>query len=112
MEYPWSAADIAICRSGASTVAEQLSFQVPAIFIPFPRATDDHQTANAEVVQALGGAMVLQEHELDCATLLNSIEKILISLPQMKVALGKFPQEKTTDLPSLVYDIIRGNKYE
>lgn len=61
----WSIADLAICRSGAGTVAEQMHHAVPALFFPFPYATDDHQRRNAEVVEKLGGGVCLNEKKLD-----------------------------------------------
>jgi UDP-N-acetylglucosamine--N-acetylmuramyl-(pentapeptide) pyrophosphoryl-undecaprenol N-acetylglucosamine transferase len=61
--YRW--ADLAICRAGATTVAELTAVGLPALFVPFPFAADDHQRLNAEaVVQAGGGEMVL-EQDLD-----------------------------------------------
>ena len=44
-------ADLVLCRSGASTVAEIAAAGKPAIFVPFPRAADDHQRRNAEALE-------------------------------------------------------------
>ncbi len=82
MHYAWSAADLVICRSGATSIAEHRHYEVPAIFIPYPYATDDHQTANA--LDCLGAAM-LPESELDDLPAL--VEKCLGQLPQMKKAI-------------------------
>jgi len=65
MENAWSAADLAICRSGAATLAEMISYGVPAVLIPWPEATDDHQTKNAEALNGLGGAYLVAQSELD-----------------------------------------------
>lgn len=62
MELFWKAADFALLRSGASTVAESLFFGVPALFVPFARAADDHQRANAlPLVEAGGAGLLLEE---------------------------------------------------
>jgi UDP-N-acetylglucosamine--N-acetylmuramyl-(pentapeptide) pyrophosphoryl-undecaprenol N-acetylglucosamine transferase len=55
--YAW--ADIVVCRSGASTVAEICACQKAAIFIPLPSAADDHQTKNAQVLARVGAAVVM-----------------------------------------------------
>lgn len=61
--YAW--ADLALCRSGASTVFEVAAAGLPAIFVPFPHATHDHQRVNAKAMEATGGAMVLDQIGLD-----------------------------------------------
>jgi len=60
--YAW--ADLVICRAGALTVAELSAAGVPAIFVPFPSAVDDHQTANAQPMADAGAATVVQQSEL------------------------------------------------
>ena len=60
--YAW--ADVVICRAGALTVAEVSAAGLPAIFVPFPAAVDDHQTKNAAALAAAGAALVLQERDL------------------------------------------------
>jgi len=55
--YSW--ADLAICRSGALTVAELTMAALPALFVPYPYAADDHQTANATALAEVGAARVL-----------------------------------------------------
>lgn len=60
--YAW--ADLVVCRSGASTVAEIAACQKAAIFIPLPTAADDHQRKNAEVLAKADAALVLPQSEL------------------------------------------------
>ena len=50
------AADVVICRAGATTLAELAASGTPAILVPLPTATDDHQRRNAEVVADAGAA--------------------------------------------------------
>jgi UDP-N-acetylglucosamine--N-acetylmuramyl-(pentapeptide) pyrophosphoryl-undecaprenol N-acetylglucosamine transferase len=54
-------ADLAISRSGATTVAELCAAGIGAIFIPYPHAADDHQSLNAQAIATAGGALVLKE---------------------------------------------------
>lgn len=60
--YVW--ADLVVCRSGASTVAEICACRKAAIFIPLPTAADDHQRKNAEVLAKANAALMLQQSEL------------------------------------------------
>jgi UDP-N-acetylglucosamine--N-acetylmuramyl-(pentapeptide) pyrophosphoryl-undecaprenol N-acetylglucosamine transferase len=65
--YAW--ADLVVCRAGALTVAELCAVGVPALFVPYPAAVDDHQTANARPMENAGAAMIIQESELSPAHL-------------------------------------------
>ncbi|HXQ64495.1 MAG TPA: undecaprenyldiphospho-muramoylpentapeptide beta-N-acetylglucosaminyltransferase [Steroidobacteraceae bacterium] len=60
--YAW--ADLAVCRSGALTVAELAAAGVPGLLVPFPAAVDDHQTANAMFLTTRGAAVLLPEATL------------------------------------------------
>jgi UDP-N-acetylglucosamine--N-acetylmuramyl-(pentapeptide) pyrophosphoryl-undecaprenol N-acetylglucosamine transferase len=64
MATAYAAADLVICRSGASTLAELAALKKPAVLIPYPHATDDHQTENAKVFDAVGVAELVRESEL------------------------------------------------
>ena len=63
MDMALGACDFAICRSGASTLAELALAGVPAILIPYPHAAADHQTENARAVVACGAAELCPDHE-------------------------------------------------
>jgi len=60
--YAW--ADLVVCRAGALTVAELCAAGLPALFVPYPAAVDDHQTANAGPMTRAGAAAIIQESEL------------------------------------------------
>jgi UDP-N-acetylglucosamine--N-acetylmuramyl-(pentapeptide) pyrophosphoryl-undecaprenol N-acetylglucosamine transferase len=64
MEEVYSAADFAIARSGAASLAELAAFALPAILIPFPYAAEDHQTRNAEIFTRADAAIILKESDL------------------------------------------------
>lgn len=65
MPVALTAADVAVTRAGAGTCAELAAFGVPAVMVPLPIATRDHQTANAGVLAATGGAVLVPDDELD-----------------------------------------------
>ncbi|MDR1990263.1 MAG: undecaprenyldiphospho-muramoylpentapeptide beta-N-acetylglucosaminyltransferase [Acidobacteriaceae bacterium] len=70
-------ADLIVCRGGATTLAEITAAARPAIVIPLPTATDDHQRKNAEVLEANGAADVLLQKEATGAVLAERIERLL-----------------------------------
>ena len=70
-------ADLILCRSGASTVAEIAAAGKPAVFVPFPLAADDHQRRNAEALEQAGAAVVLEETKLDEVWLVDTIAALL-----------------------------------
>ena len=62
-------AHLVICRAGASTCAELTCAGRPAILVPYPSATDDHQTANAQALVAAGAAQLMPERQFTPETL-------------------------------------------
>ena len=77
MPAMFARADLLVCRSGASTVAEISAAGKPAIFVPFPRAADDHQNVNARVLEKAGAAIVVEESKLEAAYLVDTIATLL-----------------------------------
>lgn len=72
--YAW--ADIVVCRAGALTISELAAAGVPSILVPYPHAVDDHQTANAGHLVAVGAARLLSQPQLTAdglATLLREL---------------------------------------
>ena len=77
MPAAFARADLVVCRSGASTVAEITAAGKPAIFVPFPRAADDHQRVNAEALAREGAAVVVEELKLEGVWLAETIAALL-----------------------------------
>jgi UDP-N-acetylglucosamine--N-acetylmuramyl-(pentapeptide) pyrophosphoryl-undecaprenol N-acetylglucosamine transferase len=68
-------ADLVICRAGASTVTEIAAIGAAALFVPFPSAVDDHQTANAKFLVDEGGGWLIQQSELTPVLLADMLRK-------------------------------------
>lgn len=77
MAYAYAAADVVVCRSGASTIAELELIQKPAICIPYPHAKEDHQRKNAEMLAKKGNVIVLDEMTLTYETLSRELKCLL-----------------------------------
>lgn len=77
MELVYAAADLAVSRAGAGTIAELTVAGVPALLIPYPYATGDHQEANARALQRAGGAAVLLDDQLEPAILSERVLEML-----------------------------------
>ena len=77
MAGAYADADIAICRSGASTIAELLAVGLPAVLVPFPFAAHDHQAANARVLEEAGAAVMTKQEDWDEEALAGRIGALL-----------------------------------
>ena len=84
MPSAFARADLVVCRSGASTVAEIAAAGKPAVFVPFPRAADDHQRVNAEALAKHGAAVVVEESKLEGVWLAETIAALLGDPPRLE----------------------------
>jgi UDP-N-acetylglucosamine--N-acetylmuramyl-(pentapeptide) pyrophosphoryl-undecaprenol N-acetylglucosamine transferase len=78
MPRAFANADLIVCRSGASTVAEITAAGKPAIFVPFPRAADDHQTRNAQALEKAGAALLIPQVQLTSELLAKDAVALLL----------------------------------
>jgi UDP-N-acetylglucosamine--N-acetylmuramyl-(pentapeptide) pyrophosphoryl-undecaprenol N-acetylglucosamine transferase len=85
--YAW--ADLVVCRAGALTVAEVSAAGLPAIFVPFPHAVDDHQTANAQPMADAGAATIVAERDLSDEGLARLLKNWLGSRDELLVRASK-----------------------
>ena len=77
MEEVMNIADLVVCRSGAMTITEVSVVGKPAIFIPFPFATENHQEYNARVLEKVGAAKIILDKDINSELLGNAINKII-----------------------------------
>jgi UDP-N-acetylglucosamine--N-acetylmuramyl-(pentapeptide) pyrophosphoryl-undecaprenol N-acetylglucosamine transferase len=94
----FSDADLVLCRAGASTVTELAAVGAAAMFVPFPSAVDDHQTANARFLVDQGAGWLMPQAELTperLATFLTTTDRA--ALLQRARAAKKMQQLRATD---------------
>lgn len=72
-----AAADLVVCRAGAATLAELTAMAKPAILVPSPNVTNNHQEKNARVLENAGGAEILLESEATAEGLLATVTELL-----------------------------------
>jgi UDP-N-acetylglucosamine--N-acetylmuramyl-(pentapeptide) pyrophosphoryl-undecaprenol N-acetylglucosamine transferase len=92
MDLAYRVANLAIARSGASSMTELAYFGVPSILVPYPHAAEDHQTRNAEIFDKAGAAIMMPEPDLNADTLSDTVRSILLDsekTDQMKRAAQK-----------------------
>ncbi|BCS88354.1 undecaprenyldiphospho-muramoylpentapeptide beta-N-acetylglucosaminyltransferase [Pseudodesulfovibrio sediminis] len=105
MGTEYASCDLAICRSGATTVFEIAAAGVPAIFVPFPHATHDHQTMNATAMSDLGAAKLIPQSVLTGDMLAHAACRLLDDekrLKDMEEAARQFAK------PNAAADIVSG----
>jgi UDP-N-acetylglucosamine--N-acetylmuramyl-(pentapeptide) pyrophosphoryl-undecaprenol N-acetylglucosamine transferase len=76
MDLAYRVADLAVARSGASSMSELAYFGVPSLLVPYPYAADDHQTRNAEIFDRAGAGRLMKESEMNADTLADAVREI------------------------------------
>jgi UDP-N-acetylglucosamine--N-acetylmuramyl-(pentapeptide) pyrophosphoryl-undecaprenol N-acetylglucosamine transferase len=108
--YGW--ADLVICRAGALTISELAAAGLGAVLVPFPAATDDHQTRNAHVLVAEGAALMLPERELTAESLSEQLAALcsgrgkLLAMAERARALAR--PRAAQDLAEACVEVARG----
>jgi UDP-N-acetylglucosamine--N-acetylmuramyl-(pentapeptide) pyrophosphoryl-undecaprenol N-acetylglucosamine transferase len=101
MHYAYSAADLVICRAGATSIAEIRFFKLPAILIPYPYAWQ-HQLSNARALADEGCAFILKDEELDSQILKEKLSLILGDPALSKAMAGAYCKRETKDASDLL----------
>jgi UDP-N-acetylglucosamine--N-acetylmuramyl-(pentapeptide) pyrophosphoryl-undecaprenol N-acetylglucosamine transferase len=84
MQEVYTAADLVVCRAGATTLAELTALGKPAILIPYPYAVDDHQRANAEVLVQAGAAHMILDTDLTPERVSQVVRTLMTNRPQLE----------------------------
>ena len=109
MEEAYSAADCAIARSGAASLAELSHFGIPSILIPYPWAAENHQALNAEIFDCAGAAAVLMQSETTGEKLAEKVRGFLGDPARLQAMSGTQPSTVAGDAARRVVGIIEKN---
>ncbi len=107
MAHYLPAADLVISRSGALTISEIIVTGKPAILIPSPIVTGDHQLFNANVLRNRGGAVVIEEKNLTDAGMLHEIQKLMADKSRLEKMAICSREAATKDATSIIWETIR-----
>lgn len=105
----FAAADLVLCRAGASTVTEIAAVGAAAVFVPFPAAVDDHQTSNARFLVNQGGGLLLAQHDMSpehLAQLLQNTDRATL-LRWAEAAQGQAQTEATERVVAACEELAR-----
>ena len=107
MEEMMNLVDIVISRSGAMTITEIAITGKPAIFIPFPFATENHQEYNAKVLENVGAAKIILDKDLNRESLSKALNEILKDKNKL-IQMGKNAEKvATNNAEDKIYDEIK-----
>ena len=98
MEEVMNACDIIIARSGAMTITEISNVGKPAIFIPLPFVSQNHQEHNARVLEKIGAAKIILNQELTKEKLANEIEELVVHSEE-RIKMGE--KARTIAIPNV-----------
>lgn len=98
-----AAADLVLCRSGASTLSELAALGKPAILVPSPNVTADHQEENARVMENAGAARVMLEGSFNADSLLGEVSSLLSSPSELGAMADRM---KTMGMPDATERIV------
>lgn len=104
-----SAADLCVCRSGASTLSEVTALETPCLLVPFPYATENHQYYNAKTLLDEGCCLYIKDEDLATKDFEDKLFKLIEDSElrnQMKKAYKKFDAKNAAKkLADIVEDI-------
>lgn len=107
MQEVMETSDLVVSRSGAMTITEISNLAKPAIFIPFPFATENHQEYNARVLEKVGAAKIILDKNLNYKNLNDTIELMVENKEQLKEMGEKAGKIANTNVEENIYNEIR-----
>jgi len=108
MEARLGAADLVVCRSGATTCAELQVAGRAALLVPFARSADDHQRVNARAMQSAGAARMIEEKDLTGGGLAEAIRDLLADPERLRAMEQAARRMARPDAAARVADLLEG----
>ena len=106
MPQVMAAADLILCRSGASTLGELAALGKPALLIPSPNVTNHHQEKNARQMERFGAAKVLLEGEFDAVSLYEQVCALLSDAPALAEMGGNMARAGVPDATKRITELV------
>ena len=106
MPLVMAAADLVICRAGASTISELTAIAKPCILVPSPNVTNNHQEKNARVLEQHGAAVVLLEPEIDGKRLYGTAKELLADRDRLTAMSKSLTELSVTDASEEIYQTL------
>lgn len=110
MRWAYAMADLMVCRAGSATVAELRATGTPALFVPSPNVTDDHQRANAEAEASEGGFVVTPRGAERTEVVLDALSSLLadggLSRLAAQLEAREAPQDAAERIAAQVDDLV------
>ncbi len=101
-----AAADLVLCRAGASTVSELTALGKPAVMVPSPYVTNNHQEKNARILEQHGGAVVVLEQQTDGAALYDTVSAIIGDADRREAMSRGMAELGVKDATQRLYDTV------
>ena len=108
MPVVMAAADLVLCRAGASTISELTAIAKPSILVPSPNVVADHQTKNARVLEQAGGAVLLPEGECSGEKLYQTAASILNDKSRREAMAAALREMAVADAAEQIYSVLSG----
>jgi UDP-N-acetylglucosamine--N-acetylmuramyl-(pentapeptide) pyrophosphoryl-undecaprenol N-acetylglucosamine transferase len=108
MSRVMAAADLVICRAGAATLAELTAMGKPAVLVPSPNVTNNHQEKNARVLERAGGAKVITEPEATPEGILETVSELLHHPERLAAMASSMRALGVEDAAAKIADIVLG----
>ena len=108
MPLVMAAADVVMCRAGASTISELTAIAKPSILVPSPNVTNNHQEKNARVLANQGAAILLREKDCVGDTLLESANQLLRDKDQREGMIQALHGMAVPDASQKIYETLMG----
>jgi len=102
MHALYSISDLAIARAGASTIAELLHYEVPALLIPYPFASEDHQKKNANYFADVGAGFFMEQKMVTANSLVSQVIALKKNLKEHRQAILDY-KKKQKDLKKMAF---------
>ncbi len=106
MPLVMAAADVVLCRAGASTVSELAAIGKPSVLVPSPNVTANHQEKNARVLERQGGAVVLLEQDCTAQTLYSTLSDLLNDTARRSEMSRALTASATADAGRTIYNTL------